>query len=548
MRWLVILALLLGHDFVSLGELVGHVVGRASSEEDRIQALLAAWATTGSCNASRFYGRCGVIAALQTPDNPDPIVAQAAAGAALHPNASAVFSAETLFEIASNTKVFTAIVLQRLVEQGNISMKTTLRSLLPPIEFKNASVGTITMQELVTHTSGLPILPPNMHCDGCSNPFTGYTAHDLYECLANLSSLPTRGSFKYSNFGFGLLGYVLELQAKMPYEDLTKWALLTPLGMKRTKIVLTDSEWVEVAIGLNEDGKFAERRGEYGVLKGQGAFHSSVSDMATFLAAHLAISNGQASQRVTPALARALQMAAEPLAPDEFTAQHGHVASGWQLYSANGAPIVWKSGSTEGYGSFTAWNSESGRAAVALSSCGNCASKGVDQLVRLLVDEPPRETPLTPPPPAATLLPYTGCFMLPAMVDENHELHRNASLVTVTLTRGQMSIEVDGSGAAALVPFPRPPSPGIASLGFAFDQSQDSICLMDCIRRNVQDPLELANVRHGRRELYYLSQETPDQWAQFGSLALHVDGWDLFAPRVPCPGSHHSTHSVTNFV
>jgi len=99
-------------------------------EQARAQDLVDAWAVTGSCGTTRFAGRCGVIAAI-VKGGGAPVVVQTAAGGG-SPQPSAQFGLETLFEIASNTKVFTAITFHRLVQEGVLSLNATLRSLLPP--------------------------------------------------------------------------------------------------------------------------------------------------------------------------------------------------------------------------------------------------------------------------------------------------------------------------------------------------------------------------------------------------------------------------------
>lgn len=164
----------------------------APGELIRAQALVDAWARTGSCNATRFAGRCGVIAAVVGRAGA-PTVVQTVAGAGL-PESGAQFELNTLFEIASNTKVFTAITFHRLVQEGVVTEDATLRSLLPldqfNVSFLNPQVGTITMREILCHHSGLPRLPSNLHGTP-ANQFTNYTQRDLFDFLSNLKELPT---------------------------------------------------------------------------------------------------------------------------------------------------------------------------------------------------------------------------------------------------------------------------------------------------------------------------------------------------------------------
>ena len=164
----------------------------APGELARAQGLVDAWARTGSCNATRFAARCGVVAALVTSGGA-PTVVQAASGAGAS-GPGAQFGLDTLFEIASNTKVLTAITFHRLVQEGILSEDATLRSMLPAdkfnVTFANPQVGTITMREILSHHSGLPRLPSNLHGTP-ANHFTNYSQRDLFFFLSNLQELPT---------------------------------------------------------------------------------------------------------------------------------------------------------------------------------------------------------------------------------------------------------------------------------------------------------------------------------------------------------------------
>ena len=120
-------ALLLGAAAVGLDA----TAGTPGGELTRATALAEAWARTGSCGAARFAGKCGVAVAVAVTHGAAPpvIVTVAAGGGPSQP--SAAFSPETLFEIASNTKVLTAITFHRLVHKGNASLSDTLASFLP---------------------------------------------------------------------------------------------------------------------------------------------------------------------------------------------------------------------------------------------------------------------------------------------------------------------------------------------------------------------------------------------------------------------------------
>ena len=88
-------------------------------------------------------------------------------------------------------------LLHRLVQEGIVTVNTTLQSLLlsalpTPINlsYVNPKVGTITMREILSHSSGLPRLPTNLHGTP-QNQFTSYSQTDLFSFLGSLTSLPS---------------------------------------------------------------------------------------------------------------------------------------------------------------------------------------------------------------------------------------------------------------------------------------------------------------------------------------------------------------------
>eukprot|EP01052_Picozoa_sp_SAG31_P036979 SAG31_NODE_4696_length_3026_cov_3.073454_2_plen_707_part_00 len=447
-------------------------------EQERARRLLAAWARTGDCAVPPVATRCGCIAAVVGSNDGDAppqtlAVGQASAGGGSGPN----FSNSTLFEIASISKVLTAITAHRLAAERQLSLENmTVGGLLPPSSC-SAAVATIRLPELLSHTAGLARLPSNLHGTP-ANPFTGYTAADLYSYLRTVNRLPTRGHFFYSNLGFGLLGHLLELWTGVAYEQLVKEELLAPLGMRDTVVTLpAAASATRVARGTRRsNGEHAARDTGYGVLQGQGAFLSSSRDMAAFLAAHLSAiraedaAAGAKAIGLPASLVVAMRRAVEPLAADEFVAAKGQVGSGWQIYSSEGQPVIWKSGATGGYAVYMALNVATGRAAVTLGSCGGCGDAAVGQLTRLLLERP-RQQPEWRQQSATTtdaeLMAYVGCYRMPATrgehgddwvsptLDATEEVP--AALLRVRLGSGtgapSLQLSVVGGGQAELVPW-----------------------------------------------------------------------------------------------
>ena len=248
-----------------------------------------------------------------------------------------------------------------------------------------------------------------------------------------------------------------------------------------------------------------------------------------------------------PTLAAAIRSAAAPIAADEYTAQHGEVASAWQIYHAAGEPVTWKSGGTAGYGSFMVFNPSTGRAAVALGSCGNCGEKAVQQLARQLVDSPHVPVaPLPAPPSVAELEQVLGCYALPVTYTDDELVSGvgDPIVLSVAQVAGEtLMLDVsgtDGSGSASLTPFAWPAAAGCSTLQCPLAlalalRGNDTVLVrpggVSGSRVAARGPLQAADLKHGRREVYFLPGAGGSRAAQ---AVLHVDGWDLFAARVPC--------------
>ena len=91
----------------------------------------------------------------------------------------------------------------------------------------------ITLRHLVTHTSGLPALPPRMVIRNARNPYAVLTEKQLLDSLAEVTLTQAPGSeWGYSNFAVMLLSQALSNGYKKDFETAVRERLFTPLGMK----------------------------------------------------------------------------------------------------------------------------------------------------------------------------------------------------------------------------------------------------------------------------------------------------------------------------
>ena len=128
------------------------------------------------------------------------------------------------FEIGSITKTMTAALLASLVGDDVLALDDEIGRWLDA-----GPHGNITLEQLATHTSGLPRLAPNQPTDE-ANPYRDFTAERAEEGLRTALRAPDAGHL-YSNFGYQLLGLALERATGQRYQNLLAERLLGPLGM-----------------------------------------------------------------------------------------------------------------------------------------------------------------------------------------------------------------------------------------------------------------------------------------------------------------------------
>ena len=142
---------------------------------------------------------------------------------------------DTLFEIGSITKVFTALLLQDMIERGEMKLDDPVQKYLPnSVKMPTYQGKEITLLHLATHTSGLP-----RDDDG-----------QLYAFLSHCALRQAPGTrLEYSNLGMGLLGHVIALKADKDYETLVVERICQPPGMDSTRITLPPELESRLAIG-----------------------------------------------------------------------------------------------------------------------------------------------------------------------------------------------------------------------------------------------------------------------------------------------------------
>jgi len=157
---------------------------------------------------------------------------------------------DTKFRIASFTKPFTAMLILQLVEDGKLELDGKLSDYLPGFP-KEKGEG-ITIHHLLTHTAGITGESRIANLIDIEKEY--YSRERLLECIAKreLVFKPGKGR-EYSNFGYALLGLVIEEVSGKSYNDLLQEKICKPAGMKNTLEDVTALQIENRAIGYTHD-------------------------------------------------------------------------------------------------------------------------------------------------------------------------------------------------------------------------------------------------------------------------------------------------------
>lgn len=138
-----------------------------------------------------------------------------------------VATPDTMFRVASITKMATTLVTLRCIDSGLFALDTPVATLLPNGDSFSALHG-VTVRQLLCHTSGLRDLPDLDASLQQGLPFSSQLQQQ------NIQAAAPGKEFRYSNFGFGLLGCILEHTTNQCIEALFQQQLFQPLGMRAT--------------------------------------------------------------------------------------------------------------------------------------------------------------------------------------------------------------------------------------------------------------------------------------------------------------------------
>jgi len=283
------------------------------------------------------------------------------------------FTATTIFEAGSVTKTFTANLLLQLQQEGLIDIQNSILNYLPAIFAPDSILQKITLINILSHSSGLPVLPHNLDkVPGYTmmQPYQFYKKEHLYSFLKTIKKIKP-GPYQYSNLGFGLLGTVEENVTGMSFESLLNQYILQPLQMNDT-YTDTKKNSTDTATGYFY-GKPADFW-QFDCIAGAGTIKSTATDMLNYLDAHINNSNHNFSVAVY-----------KTTQPVKLIAPEMQICYGWHTLENLKHRVFWHNGGTYGFSTFAAFEPQT-KTSIVLAANSTGDNTALDKLaVDLLI-------------------------------------------------------------------------------------------------------------------------------------------------------------------
>ena len=262
----------------------------------------------------------------------------------------------SLFHMASITKPFVATAVMQLVEKGRMSLDAPITTYLPYFEIADPRAKTITVRQMLTHTSGMPDVGDYewdrpQYDDGALERYV--------RSLKDQKLVFAPGErMQYSNMAYEILGDAVAKASGMTFEEYVQQNILQPLGMTDSTLLVKDANPALMTWGQELDGRghpFASHVYPYNRMHTPSSnLHSNVKDMSRWAIANLdaaTLDGGQLDgQRILEkATLEQMWTPAHELAPPGPDVRRQAIGLSWFLGKHRGHDIVSHGGGDTGY-------------------------------------------------------------------------------------------------------------------------------------------------------------------------------------------------------
>jgi CubicO group peptidase (beta-lactamase class C family) len=259
---------------------------------------------------------------------------------------------DSLFQIGSITKVWTATLVMQLVDEGLLDLNEPIAKHLPDFAVADAEVArTVTTRQLLSHTSGI---------DGDLFLDTGRGDDNLEKYVAAMAKLtqvhPQGATMSYCNSGYSLLGRLVEVLRGSTWDAVLREKLFVPLGLDSAGTLPEEALLHGAATGHvvppGADGPVVTP--QWGIFRSAGPaglIHMTARDLLTFVQLHLDGGTTSDGTRLLTEQSVAAMQQPQVQIPDPYTLGT-HWGLGWILMTWDGRPVFGHDGATLGQGAF----------------------------------------------------------------------------------------------------------------------------------------------------------------------------------------------------
>ena len=293
---------------------------------------------------------------------------------------------ENTFSICSISKLFTAVAIMQLVEDGKINLDDPIQKVLPWFDINNEfkDVPELTIKSILSHSSGLPRESNHPYWSWPDFPFP--TKQDVIDELKNQEMLyPPSKYYQYSNLGLSLLGFIVEEVTQTNFDDYVNQNILIPLSMNNTKTYMSTEDYGKnLTLGYSSLNRNNEREkvnffNADGIAAAAG-FTSNVEDLAKFARWQIDLVKSLEKKILSP---ETLKLMHEIHWDDELTSVTRGL--GFGVYNFDGENWVGHGGSCPGYRSQLYINTNKELAySVMINSSGTSPTKYIDGIHEIL--------------------------------------------------------------------------------------------------------------------------------------------------------------------
>jgi CubicO group peptidase (beta-lactamase class C family) len=318
----------------------------------------------------------------------------------LHKGTGVEATTDSLFQIGSISKVYTATVLLRLVDQGLASVDTPVVEVLPNFRVADPQVSRqVTLRHRLSHTSGIngDFFHDTGRGDDC-------LARYVQACADLAQSHPLGATFSYCNTGYVILGRVIEALTGMVWDQALAEQLVAPLGLAHTWTLPEDVLRFRAAMGhitgsTGEAPQPAPSWYEMRSMGPAGLVCTTAADVVTFARLHLDGGCARDGTQVLAASSVAEMQRPQVTVPNPHgTADHWGL--GWALFDWGGRRVYGHDGDTIGQSAYLRVVPDAGVAVALLTNSDVTAALYQDVFAELLGElcDLAVPAPLEPPP------------------------------------------------------------------------------------------------------------------------------------------------------